>query len=188
MANRKHRKVSGKWQKRGIYAACLILGLGMGFAAGFYVEREFKHKKAASSVKTSTHAKKSSTSSTKKEASSSSTSSASAEKQSSATSATQTATSAVATQPVPIAPTPAQAMREYLETKGISSSGMSFAVVSVSRTDPRWKLDKGTSSRRATLYFLLQNVPGGWVVVDYGETITAEKMRADGAPADLRAP
>ena len=188
MANRKHKKALGKWQKRGIYAACLLLGLGMGFAAGFYVEQELKQKKVTSSVKTSTQAKKSSTSSTKKEASSSSTSSATAEKQSSATTAAQTATSAVATQPVPIAPTPAQAMREYLETKGISSSGMSFAVVSVSRTDPRWKLDKGTSSRRATLYFLLQNVPGGWVVVDYGETITAEKLRADGAPADLRAP
>src|SRR5450756_3840 len=188
MASRKHRKALGKWQKRGIYAACLILGLGMGFAAGFYIEREFKHKKAALSIRDSTHAKKSSTSSTKKEASSSSTSSASAEEQSSATSATQTAASAVATQPAPIAPTPAQAMREYLETKGISSSGLSFAVVSVSRTDPRWKLDKGTSSRRATLYFLLQNVPGGWVVVDYGETITAGEMRADGAGAEVGAP
>ena len=188
MAKRKHKKALGKWQKRGIYAACLILGLGMGFAAGFYIERELKHKKATSSVKTSTQAKKGSTSSTKKKASSSSTSSASAEKQSSETSATQTATSAVTTQLGPVAPTPAQAMRKYLETKGISSSGMSFAVVSVSKIDPHWKLDKATRSGKATLYFLLQNVPGGWAVVDYGETLTTERMRTDGAPADLIAP
>jgi len=188
MANRKHKKPLGKWQKRGIYAACLILGLAIGFAAGFYIEWELKHKKATTSVKTGTQAKKSSTSSTRKKASSSSTSSASAEKQSSATSATQAETSAVVIQLGPIAPTPAQAMRKYLDTKGISTSGMSFAVVSVSKTDPHWKLDKGTRSGKATLYFLLQNVPGGWAVVDYGETLTAEQMKADGAPADLRAP
>lgn len=188
MAKRKHKRGLGKWQKRGIYAACLILGLAMGFAAGFYIEQELKPKKAISSAKTGTHAKKSSTSSAKKKASSSATSSASAEKQSSATSATQTATSAVTTQPGPVAPTPAQAMRKYLETKGISSSGMSFAVVQVSKTDPHWKLDKGTSSGKATLYFLLQHVTGGWAVVDYGEALTAEQMKAHGAPADLRAP
>lgn len=186
MANRKHKKKLGKWQKRGIYAACVILGLAMGFAAGFYIEREFKHKKATSPVKTGTQAKKSSASSTNEEASSSATSSA--EKQSSETSATQTATSAVTPQPGPVASTPAQAMRKFLQTKGISTSGMSFSVVSVSKADPRWKLDRGTSSGKPTLYFLLHNVTGGWAVVDYGETLTAERMSAAGAPADLPAP
>jgi hypothetical protein len=165
----------------------VILGLAMGFAAGFYIERELKHKKTTPTAKT-TQAKKSSSSSEKEEASSSATSTSSDAQQSSETSATQSESSAVTPQPGPVASTPAEAMRKFLQTKGISTSGMSFAVVSVSKADPHWKLDKGTRSGKATLYFLLHNVTGGWQVVDYGETLTAERMRVAGAPADLPAP
>jgi len=83
---------------------------------------------------------------------------------------------------------PSQAMTAYLKNKGIDSSAMTFSVASVSKSDAGWKVDKATESGKPTSYFLLHGINGGWNVVDYGTSLTAAKMKADGAPADLPAP
>jgi hypothetical protein len=86
------------------------------------------------------------------------------------------------------ASTPSQAMTDYLKNKGIDSSGMSFSVVSVSNSDPNWKLDSGDSSSGQTKYFLLHSVNGAWTVVDYGSSFSAAQMKTDRAPNDLKPP
>lgn len=171
----KRKKPMGKWKKRGIYAACLIIGLGIGFAGGFYLQKELKKPKTESSSEKTSNSSPANTSATTPASSSTAPSTLPA----------QTAPAATAPAPGPVASTPAQAMREYLTSKGIDGSSMSFAVVSTSRVDPTWKIDKGTRSSGQTMYFLLHNVTGGWSVLDYGPSLTAEQMRVDGAPADL---
>jgi hypothetical protein len=83
---------------------------------------------------------------------------------------------------------PSTAIAAYLKNKGIDSSAMTLSVASVSKSDAGWKVDKATESGKPTYYFLLHGVNGGWNVVDYGTSLTAAKMKADGAPADLPAP
>lgn len=78
-------------------------------------------------------------------------------------------------------------MTAYMQEKGIDGANMQFSVVSSSKSDPRWKLDKGVKGSTVS-YFLLKNVTGGWAVIDYGPTFTAPQMTADGAPADLTPP
>jgi hypothetical protein len=78
-------------------------------------------------------------------------------------------------------------MTAYMQSKGIDGKNMQFSVVSSSKSDPKWKLDKGVKGSTAS-YFLLKNVTGGWAVIDYGPTFTAAQMAADGAPADLAPP
>jgi hypothetical protein len=62
---------------------------------------------------------------------------------------------------------------------------MYFSVVTASKTDPNWKLDKGTKGNTQPLYFVLHHVTGGWAVVEHGTGLTAEKLNAVGAPTDL---
>jgi hypothetical protein len=49
-------------------------------------------------------------------------------------------------------------------------------------------LDKGSKPGHKPSYFILHKVKGGWTVVDYGAGFTANRMKADGAPSDLRPP
>lgn len=72
---------------------------------------------------------------------------------------------------------PAEAMKAYFKTQGIDSSSMSYEVVTTSASE---------SGGDAT-YFLLHNVNGDWTVVDSGSSLTAAKMKSDGAPSDLKA-
>jgi hypothetical protein len=88
----------------------------------------------------------------------------------------------------PAATTPAQAMQNYLKSKGIDTSAMSFSVVSESASDPSWKIDVANEQGGEPLYFLLRGSNGSWAVVDSGTSLTAAKLKADGAPADLKAP
>jgi hypothetical protein len=162
----------GKWQRRGIFAACIIIGLAAGFAAGYFIQKQTRKPKATAS-----------TSSTKPK--SSSTAPASSATVTPAASSTAPA-AAPATQG-PVAANPVAAMKAYMLAKGINGTNMLFSVVSASKSDPRWKLDKGTLGSTVS-YFLLKNVTGGWAVIDYGPTFTAAQMAADGAPADLAPP
>lgn len=86
------------------------------------------------------------------------------------------------------ATSPAQAMKDYLKSKGIDSSAMSFRVVSESPSDSSWKVDTATESGKDPLFFLLHGSNGTWTVIDYGTSLTAAKMKADGAPSDLTPP
>ena len=83
---------------------------------------------------------------------------------------------------------PLQAMINYLKKKGVNTAGVTFSVVSVSKTDPNWKLDKGSKSGKQPSYFILHHINGGWTVVDYGTGFTAARAKADGAPSDLVLP
>lgn len=176
------------WKSRGIKALCLIVGLLVGFGAGFLIQRELRHTKAVTSStrhKTTSH-KPSSTSPAK--ATSSSTAPATASKGTISSSPALPASSATAPAPPaqgPIAASPAKAMTAYLQSKGLDGTNISFSVVSLSKSNPGWKVDKGTKANIAPSYFLLHSVPGGWTVVDYGPGFTAAQMTADGAPADL---
>lgn len=180
------------WKSRGIKALCLIVGLLVGFGAGFLIQRELRHTKAVTSStrhKTTSH-KTSSTSPAKATSSSTAPAAASKGKVSSspalpASSATVPSTVPAPPAQGPIAASPAKAMTAYLQSKGLDGTNMSFSVVSLSRSNPGWKVDKGTKANIAPSYFLLHSVPGGWTVVDYGPGFTAAQMTADGAPADL---
>jgi hypothetical protein len=86
------------------------------------------------------------------------------------------------------ATSPAQAMKDYLKTKGVDYTGMTFSVVSESASDPSWKVDKATETGKATQYFLLKGANNVWTVIDYGTSLAAAKIKSDGAPADLAAP
>ncbi|HEY5527352.1 MAG TPA: IPT/TIG domain-containing protein [Candidatus Anoxymicrobiaceae bacterium] len=81
--------------------------------------------------------------------------------------------------------TPLPAMLNYLKTKGIDTAGWSFSVVSTSKTDPNFKIDKGSKSGEASQYFLVFKNSDGWAVIDYGTGFTASQLKADGAPGDL---
>jgi hypothetical protein len=82
---------------------------------------------------------------------------------------------------------PSDAMKAYLKAKDIDTSSMTFSVVATSSTDPNWKIDVATESGGSSTYFLLHNASGTWAVVDSGSALAAEKMKSEGAPADLKA-
>lgn len=81
--------------------------------------------------------------------------------------------------------TPVQAMLDWAQKKGIDTNGMTFSVVKVSQTDPKWKIDKGSRPGFGVIFFLLHEENGNWVVKDEGSQLTPQELEADGAPADL---
>lgn len=151
-------------------ALCVIVGLAAGFAAGFYVQRELKSRSQASKAR-----------------------SESAEQAKAESSAPAVSAPAASSSPASTAPpaplitgsTPAEAMQKYMESQGESSSGMSYSVVSVSKTDDDWKIDKAARAGGPSYYFVLHYTGGAWTIVDYGTGFNAERLAADGAPADL---
>lgn len=86
------------------------------------------------------------------------------------------------------ATSPAQAMKDYLKTKGIDSSAMSFVVFSESPSDSSWKVDTATETGSQPTYFLVHGSNGTWTVIDSGASLNAAQLKKDGAPADLKAP
>lgn len=167
-----------KWKTRGILAVCLIAGLIIGFGAGFLVQRELKKPKAKPASTTTANKKKSSTTTPE---------SASNKSKSSAPESTvpSSNTSTPAAQLI-VASTPAKAITDFLKAKGIDGTNMIFSVVSVSKTDPNWKVDKGAKGSSQPQYFVLHHVSGGWAVVEYGTGLSAEQLSAVGAPSDLQ--
>ena len=83
------------------------------------------------------------------------------------------------------ASTPLPAMTNYLKSIDVDTAGMSYSVVTESKVDPNWKLDKATGSDKTTHYFLFHKDSTGWSIVDYGTSITAAQLKADGAPSDI---
>jgi hypothetical protein len=88
---------------------------------------------------------------------------------------------------VPGAANPAQAMAAWFKAKGIDSLSMSYEVVTTSTRDPNWKIDVASEPGGDKTYFLLHGVNGAWTVMDAGSSLTAAKMKAAGAPSDLKA-
>lgn len=88
-------------------------------------------------------------------------------------------------QPGFTASTPLPAMMNYLKSIGVDTGAMSYSVVAASAEDPTWKLDKATSPSEGTHYFLVHQDEEGWSIVDYGTSITAARLKADGAPGDI---
>jgi len=82
---------------------------------------------------------------------------------------------------------PLPAMMNYLKSNSVDTNGMTFTVVTTSKTDPNWKLDKATGASQGTSYFLLHKDSTGWSIVDYGTKLTAAQLKADGAPKDIPA-
>ncbi len=178
----------GSWKRRGLLALCLVIGLVAGFAAGYFIQKEIRKPKAASSSaeKTTPTSKSSGTKTT--DASSTAppqdqrSSATSAPRQPASSSTAPAAT--VPAAPLIYAPTPAKAMTEYCRSKGIDASNMQFSVVTASKIDPNWKLDKGLKAGAST-YFLLHYVPGGWAVIESSAAFSPEQLTALGAPTDL---
>ena len=83
---------------------------------------------------------------------------------------------------------PLPAMLEFLKNRKIDSEGMSFSVVATSKMDPNWKLDKAEKTDGTTYYFLFYKTADGWTLIDFGSGFTADQMKIDGAPGDLRPP
>ncbi|MFH1150029.1 MAG: hypothetical protein V1748_06120 [Actinomycetota bacterium] len=154
-----------KWKTRGIMTLCVIVGLVGGFAAGYYVNKELKSRSKAPKAESN--------------GTESSAPASTAPPESSAPAATSP--------PAPLitGSTPAEAMQKYIQSQGESSSGMSYSVVSVSKTDDDWKIDKAARSGGPSYYFVLHYTGGAWTVVDFGTGFNAERLAADGAPADL---
>lgn len=86
------------------------------------------------------------------------------------------------------APNPSDAMKAYLKNKGVDYSAMTFDVVSTSASDESWKIDVAKETGGTPTYFLLHGVNGNWTVIDAGPSFTAEKLKSDGAPSDLKLP
>jgi len=84
--------------------------------------------------------------------------------------------------------TPLPAMLEFLKNRKVDSKGMTFTAVATSKTDPTWKLDKAAKTGGPTYYFLFHKTVDGWTLIDFGSSLTAEEMRIDGAPSDLKPP
>ncbi len=84
--------------------------------------------------------------------------------------------------------TPLPAMLNYLKTNSIDSNGLSFSVVTTSKTDPNWKIDVASRAGTAAAYFLVHQATDGWSVIDYKTTqFTAKEIKDDGGPDDLLA-
>jgi len=82
---------------------------------------------------------------------------------------------------------PLPVMMNYLKSNSVDTSGMSFTVVTTSKNDPNWKVDKATGTSQGTSYFLFHKDSAGWSIVDYGTKLTADQLKADGAPSDIPA-
>jgi len=83
------------------------------------------------------------------------------------------------------ASSPLPAMMNYLKSLGADTAGMTFTVVTTSKSDPNWKLDKATGTSQDTSYFLFHKDSSGWTIVDYGTDLSAEQLKLDGAPSDI---
>lgn len=179
--------VRSYWKSRGIKALCLIVGLLVGLGAGFLVQKKFLHFNFSFASTARAVEKEKAAKSAPENGEESSTSTADEETASvPAPVATAPVVASTVPQQIP-AKTPAQAMSDYLRGLGKDPSGMIYGVVAVSRTDPNWKLDKGSKGKDTTLFFIVRYVNGGWVVVDSGTGFTAEQLAAKGAPGDLLA-
>ena len=88
-------------------------------------------------------------------------------------------------EPVFTGSSPLPAMMNYLKSKSVDKTGMSFSVVATSKIDPNWKLDKAIGASQGTSYFLFHKDSGSWNIVDYGTNLTADQLKADGAPSDI---
>jgi IPT/TIG domain len=83
------------------------------------------------------------------------------------------------------AASPLPAMQNYLKSKGVDTTGMSFAVVTTSKVDSTWKMDQASGTSQPTAYFLFHKDASGWTIVDYAPDFTAAQLKADGAPSDI---
>jgi len=84
--------------------------------------------------------------------------------------------------------TPLPAMLEFLKNRKVDTKGIVFTVVATSKVDPTWKLDKAVASAGMTYYFLVRKTKDGWTIKDFGTSLTADQMKIDGAPSDLKPP
>ena len=84
--------------------------------------------------------------------------------------------------------TPLPAILEFLKNRKVDTKGMSVTVVATSKVDPTWKLDKAAKTGGPTYYFLFRKTTDGWTIIDFGSGFTADQMRIDGAPSDLKPP
>ena len=84
--------------------------------------------------------------------------------------------------------TPLPAMLEFLKNRKVNTEGVVFTAIATSKVDPTWKLDKAVASDGTTYYFLFRKTKDGWTIKDFGTTLTAEQLKADGAPSDLKPP
>jgi hypothetical protein len=84
--------------------------------------------------------------------------------------------------------TPLPAMLEFLKNRNVDSKGVSFTTVATSKMDPTWKLDKAAKTGGPIYYFLFRKTSDGWTIIDFGSSFTADQMRIDGAPSDLKPP
>ncbi len=84
--------------------------------------------------------------------------------------------------------TPLPAMLEFLKNRKVDTKGMTFTAVATSKADPTWKLDKAAKTGGPTYYFLFRKTSDGWTIIDFGSGFTADQMRIDGAPGDLKPP
>ncbi len=85
-------------------------------------------------------------------------------------------------------PTPLPAMLEFLKNRKVNTKGIVFTAVATSKVDPTWKLDKAVASNGTTYYFLFRKTTDGWTIKDFGTSLTADQMKTDGAPGDLKPP
>jgi uncharacterized protein (TIGR03437 family) len=84
--------------------------------------------------------------------------------------------------------TPLPAMLEFLKSRKVDTKGIVFTAVATSKVDPTWKLDKAVASDGTTYYFLFRKTKDGWTIKDFGTSLTAEQLKTDGAPSDLKPP
>jgi uncharacterized protein (TIGR03437 family) len=83
---------------------------------------------------------------------------------------------------------PLPAMLNYFKSKGESTTGMTFSVVATSTANPDWKLDKAVKTGTPATYFIFHKTADGWTILDVATSFTAERMKIDGAPSDLKPP
>ena len=84
--------------------------------------------------------------------------------------------------------TPLPAMLEFMKNRKVDTKGMVFTAVATSKVDPTWKLDKAVAADGTTYYFLFRKTKDGWTIKDFGTSLTAEQLKTDGAPSDLKPP
>lgn len=85
--------------------------------------------------------------------------------------------------------TPLAAIQEYCKKNNIDTTGWTFSVVRVSKSDPNWKIDEGVKagSGETPMQFLLHKVNEEWTVVANSDSgWTADELQQNyKAPADL---
>lgn len=84
--------------------------------------------------------------------------------------------------------TPVQAMLEYCKANGIDTTGWTFSVYSVSKSDSSWKIDQGFKNGVEQDMFLLHKVDNKWTVVADAKSFTQEDLAKYKAPSDLLSP